>query len=129
MAWALVMGSSWAGGPRARTPWGRWRCPIVGRWSAHRPACAASGVGPVGVLQPEEVAVAAVGAVLLVDEVELALVERPEPLVPVDLLEVGAAVAGEVEAQDTDVAVVAAAGHGGGRGVPRLGPLADGVVV
>jgi len=39
--------------------------------------------------------------VLLVDEAQLALVERLEPLVPGDRLEVAAAVSGEVEPENS----------------------------
>jgi len=44
-----------------------------------------SAVLAVGTLQPEERALSAVGALLLVDEVEPPAVERPEPLLPADV--------------------------------------------
>src|SRR4029078_3404788 len=93
-----------------------------------RPTEAVSSVVVRRVLQPEEVAVPAVTATLLIDEVQLPGVEGIEPLIPGDVRQIGGT-PGEVEAQDAHMAVVFAAFHRSGRRVARFGPLADHIVI
>src|SRR3954462_1562379 len=98
--------------------------PRTGRVGLSRPA---SGVLALGVLQPEEGALAAVGPLLLVDEVEPPLVEGPEPFVPADLAQLRRVLAA-VEAQDAEPVAVLGALDGRGPAATLLRPLADDLV-
>src|SRR5439155_14343766 len=68
---------------------------------------------PIRVVELEEIAFLAVRGVLLIDECEVAGVERFEPLVPRNVLQFLTAVPREVEAQDAEVTVVLGTGDGG----------------
>jgi hypothetical protein len=67
--------------------------------------------------------------VLLVKEIELALVERAESVLPGDLLQVLAAVSRKVEQQAARTSSVVTAWNRRGFRVPGFGPLADHVMV
>ena len=67
---------------------------------------------------------------LFVDEGEVVLVERAEPVVPVDVLERAlAAPPRKVDAQDAEVAAFAGASHVRGRAAARFDPGADFLVI
>src|SRR5438105_2092955 len=66
-----------------------------------------SAVVALGIVEAEEVALGTVGLVFLINEVEVALIECSEPLVPLDVTQPSALrVATEIEPQDAKVAVV-----------------------
>src|SRR4029453_2336921 len=94
---------------------------------AGEPARQRSGVLALGVLEPEERALPAVLALLLVEEVELPLVERAEPLLPGDVAQLVGPLA-EVEPQDAGPVPVLGALDRRGHAVPRLGPVPDDLV-
>src|SRR5689334_17658491 len=91
-------------GPRAR------RTAVQPRADA---ALSLSGVLPIRALQPEEVALPAVLALLLVEKVQAAGVERFKPLIPADVLQTLRAAA-EVEAQHPEVPVMLGSRDGSG---------------
>src|SRR5256885_17069497 len=65
---------------------------------------------------------------LLIHEGQATIVEGAEEMVPIDLVEIVAAVS-ELDAQHTRVVVRTGAFHGGRHATALLGPLADDVVV
>src|SRR5436305_6411778 len=87
-----------------------------------------SAVLAVRALQTEEVALTAVAALLLVDEVQPPGVEGVEPLVPRHVTE-RVAVAAEVEVQHADVVAVLRALDGRRGAAARLRPLPDDLMV
>src|SRR3954447_22737571 len=93
---------------------------------AARPA--RSAVLATGALQPEEIALPAVAALLLVDEVQPARVEGLEPLLPADVPEI-LATAAEIEPQHAEVVLMLGALDGRRRGAARLGPFLDDLVM
>src|SRR4051812_26429371 len=94
--------------------------------SPHRASCALAGRG----LPPEEVALRTGLHVPLVDELQSALVEDAEPLVPRDVFKVLVlAVVGKVEREHSRMAVVLGAGDGGRDCAAFLGPPPDRVVI
>src|SRR5919112_1965677 len=83
----------------------------------------------VRVLQLEEVAALSARLFLLIDEVEAALVERLEPVVPAHLLQAVPGVAREVEPQHAEMTAVFRSRHSGRYRLARLRPLTDDFVV
>src|SRR6266511_2663533 len=81
------------------------------------------------VLQAEERALPSVRPLLLVDEVEPALVERVEPLVPAHMAHPVAVAGREVEGQHAEPVPVLGARHGRRDALAGLGPLHDHIVV
>src|SRR5215213_1496510 len=95
--------------------------------SPARPFPRALAVLPVGAVEDEEVALAAVGLRFLVDEGQVAVGERLPPLVPVDALQVAATLvrpAREIKAQHARLAIVAA-GRRSRLGLPTGRPVFD----
>src|SRR3954454_14278045 len=105
------------GAPRCARRRGRFRRGNrVGPAVAGGPPAARSAVLPGRTVQPEEVALSTVAALLLVEEHEVPLLEHPEPLVPADLLETASPAAASLRT----VAPL--------RAVPAAGSVSVGVV-